>query len=137
MKKKSEVGWVSRELFRSPVYIGICLTEEHLKSEQERLKWKEELIFPKPDHAKLWYLESTNPDFKPLCLLCLNITSTATELEIHGLIVHETQHIWKYILKNINEKKPSSELEAWLIQALFQNITETYDNMKKKMEAAS
>ena len=45
---------------------------------------------------------------------------------IVGLIVHEAVHVWQLVRENIGEANPSSEFEAYAIQAISQELIEAY-----------
>jgi hypothetical protein len=40
--------------------------------------------------------------------------------QIAGLLTHECMHAWRFFLKGIGEKEPSSELEAYNMQYMVQ-----------------
>ena len=43
-------------------------------------------------------------------------------IEVHGLLLHEAVHIWQRIKQRMNERDPSTEFEAYSIQAIAQNL---------------
>lgn len=47
-------------------------------------------------------------------------------LEIAGILVHEAMHVWREIRERIGEKEPSSEFEAYSMQAIFQGLYDGY-----------
>lgn len=47
-------------------------------------------------------------------------------LEVVGLLVHESMHVWREIRNNIGEREPSSEFEAYAMQAIFQGLYDGY-----------
>jgi hypothetical protein len=47
-----------------------------------------------------------------------------------GLICHESVHVWQYVAKEMMEKRPSWEFEAYSIQAIFQMVLAAYDRLR-------
>lgn len=48
-------------------------------------------------------------------------------IEIHGLLLHEAVHIWQQVRELMGESEPSTEFEAYSIQAISQDLFEMYD----------
>ena len=53
---------------------------------------------------------------------------------IVGLIVHEAVHVWQFVRENIGESNPSSEFEAYAIQAISQELIEAYSESGRFVE---
>ena len=43
-----------------------------------------------------------------------------------AVIVHEAVHVWQFILDHMGEAKPSPELEAYAVQAIFSQLFDAY-----------
>lgn len=50
--------------------------------------------------------------------------------QVCGIITHECMHAWRFIRKAIGERRPSSEFEAYAMQAMTQGIV--YAHMTKR-----
>lgn len=57
----------------------------------------------------------------------LGDTSERKLIEIYGLLLHEAVHVWQKVKKLMGEKEPSSEFEAYSIQAIAQDLFEMYE----------
>lgn len=57
----------------------------------------------------------------------LGDTSERKLIEIYGLLLHEAVHVWQKIKKLMGEKEPSSEFEAYSIQAIAQDLFKMYE----------
>lgn len=122
--------WLDRGLMFSPIYYGLCLDDKSFQKELKRLKINEPVRFIKNDHsdATVHFFETDN---KVSAIVCLGKTKGKTSMQINALLLHEAVHIWQEIRLSIGEKSPSSEFEAYSIQAIAQNLMYAYDDMKK------
>lgn len=57
----------------------------------------------------------------------LGDTSERKLVEIYGLLLHEAVHVWQKVKKLMGEKEPSSEFEAYSIQAIAQDLFKMYE----------
>lgn len=62
----------------------------------------------------------------------LGDTSERKLIEIYGLLLHEAVHVWQKVKKLMGEKEPSSEFEAYSIQAIAQDLFEMYEESEVK-----
>ncbi|ENX06514.1 hypothetical protein [Acinetobacter courvalinii] len=56
----------------------------------------------------------------------LGDTSGRDLIEVYGLLLHEAVHIWQRVKKLMGEREPSTEFEAYSIQAIAQDLFEMY-----------
>lgn len=45
-----------------------------------------------------------------------------SRVEIAGLLCHEATHVWQVVRDDMGERDPSSEFEAYSMQAIFQGL---------------
>lgn len=62
----------------------------------------------------------------------LGDTSERNLIEVYGLLLHEAVHVWQKIKKLMGEKEPSSEFEAYSIQAIAQDLFEMFEASEVK-----
>lgn len=62
----------------------------------------------------------------------LGDTSERDLIEVYGLLLHESVHVWQRIRKLMGEREPSSEFEAYSIQAIAQDLFEMYQASEVK-----
>lgn len=120
--------WCDRNLFQSPVYYGLCLSESSFKKELKRLsikaKYRPEYIL-EGSHACTHFFENS-AEHHTCAIICIQTNKKYNLSEYVGLLTHECIHVWQEIRKNINEKKPSSEFEAYAVQFLTQEIIQAF-----------
>jgi len=57
----------------------------------------------------------------------LGDTSERKSIEVYGLLLHEAVHVWQKVKKLMGEKEPSSEFEAYSIQAIAKDLFKMYE----------
>lgn len=62
----------------------------------------------------------------------LGDTSEQSAIEIYGLLLHESVHIWQKIRERMGEKKPSSEFEAYSIQSIAQDLFYAFEKKRDR-----
>lgn len=125
---KNNFKWCDNSLIRGPFFC-LCLNEK------EYLKQTKELGIKEPDkwvisgkHATVHYL--TNSEGKLCCVVCLTEYSDHSTPEIYAVLTHEAVHIWQEFKEWIGETKPSREFEAYSIQAISQELFESFESQK-------
>lgn len=123
------VQWLDRELIRSSYCIGLCRTPKAFRRELKRLRIpaNRRPDFIKPDHADAAaHFFERKGDRGRCVIVCLGSTKGRSKIEVYGLLTHEAVHIWQAIREDIGEHNPSSEFEAYSIQAIAQRLMEAY-----------
>ncbi|MEF0130076.1 hypothetical protein [Acinetobacter baumannii] len=62
----------------------------------------------------------------------LGDTSDKEKIEVYGLLLHEAVHVWQIVKKLMGEREPSSEFEAYSIQAIAQDLFKMYEESEVK-----
>lgn len=131
MSKKSQ--WLDRSLFISPYYYKLCLTEKDFHKELKSLKIskKDWPVFTKGlGYAKIHEFTS---DTGGMCaIIACTPKPDLEDIEIYAVLVHEAQHLWRWIKEEIGENKPSAEFEAYAMQSITSNLFRSYKEQTKK-----
>lgn len=116
-----------RRLMTAP-YVGLCLSEDSFKRECRALGLHASEV---PKHhvnpggnATTHYLCNEEGDL--VCLVCLGEHKGRTPVQVASLLVHEAVHIWQEYVERIGEVSPSREFEAYSIQAIAQELMDSY-----------
>lgn len=67
----------------------------------------------------------TSKDGKECAIICI-FNHTLDYEQIASLLTHEAVHLFQEIKKNIGERDPSAEFEAYCIQRITQNLLYAY-----------
>ena len=121
-----EHEWLSRCLVQSPYHISLCTTEKGFHAVLKKLKvpkkdWPE--FITENIGACVYTFE--NEDGTLIAIVNMEKSKRPKE-EIYPLLVHEAQHVLEHVWEFLGETKPSSELLAYSIQNISQNLMESY-----------
>lgn len=67
-----------------------------------------------------------NQGGKLIFVVCIQPEADTTPIQIAALLVHESVHVWQQFRQSIGETNPSSEFEAYSIQAIAQCLMQAY-----------
>ena len=115
--------WLDRSLILGP-YLTLCLSQTELDEVCCHLKMKEPLTIPQVN-ACVFTIKNTK-DGRSACIVCLPILLGKHLVEIMGLLVHESMHIWQEVRRFIGEDNPSKEFEAYALQNISQTLVEEF-----------
>jgi hypothetical protein len=130
--------WLDGALTFSPIPYTLCIDE---KSFNKTLK---SIGIPKcsmppfegdPGTAAIHQFASTNGGL--IAIIVVGDMSGMSLNEVHSLLVHEAEHLWRFIKKAIGERKPSAEFEAYSIQSISLNLMDAYDEAVAKQSKES
>ncbi|TBN49170.1 hypothetical protein [Pseudomonas sp. BGI-2] len=118
---KHKVVWLDRGW--QPVFIGFCPSEKAWHREMKRMSVSE----PYPSSSGCTTRFKTGDD-RDCIIVCVHerLKAGSCRHGIIGLIVHECTHAWRFILDTIGEDVPSSEFEAYSMQAITQQVTTAF-----------
>jgi hypothetical protein len=126
--------WLDRGLLYSPYYYALCLDPAQFRAELKRLKLPRD-SWPKflsTSHANATTHFFEKFDGKRCAIVALGGTEKRTDIQVHALLVHEAVHIWQEIRDTLGERSPSSEFEAYSIQALSQELMQSWHKQKSQ-----
>lgn len=118
--------WLGRDLMAGP-YVCLCCSEEQYADACNYLKV--------PYTARGNWVSSTHADAtthffeseeKFAAVVCLRPSEKISPIQTAALLVHEAVHIWQHHCERIGELSPSSEFEAYSVQALAQSLMYGY-----------
>ncbi len=131
--------WLNRTLVTSPYCYAICTDEAEFKRELKRLRvpvkeWPDFVgdgMNSRSDATTHFFENNKDKDIGLCAIVCIKASKSWTTAGLHGLIVHEAVHIWQFVCKELGERNPGPEFEAYSIQAISQNLISAYNNKKK------
>lgn len=121
--------WLDRALFISSHFYVLCTTEKQYK------RVLKDLDIPKsewPPFVMNWHSDATAHHFehqakgKMATAICIRNFEGKTPGQIAGLMAHEAMHLWREIRLTLGEHEPSSELEAYAMGTLTQQLVDEF-----------
>lgn len=121
------VEWLDRALVDGP-FLALCTSDA---------EYREAVAHMDVDGAGPWLNPGADATMHTFvteagnlaCLVCLGNTEGHTGPQVAAMLVHEAVHVWQQFRDSIGEKAPSSEFEAYSIQAIAQRLMEQYSRI--------
>lgn len=126
MTIRTRARWVNRVLMQLHFKVGICTSADDFNHElgrlgvplSERPEW-----LGKSSHAETHVLNGVGESKdEQVILICIKPKDKAYESHL----THEAVHVWQFEREFIGESEPSSEFEAYCINAIADNIKIAY-----------
>lgn len=117
-------NWLDRALIVCPFYIGLCTSKKEFRSVCKHLKITEppEFLSHHSDATVHFFEQKSNL----AAVVCIQRIKDRTRPQIDAMLVHEAVHIWQQTVKELKERDPSNEFEAYSIQTISQRLIEAY-----------
>lgn len=112
-----------------PMFFGFCPSEKAWKKEVKRLGHID-ADYPAASGCCTVFHETKGQGECILVTVIDGAENKHSMIEIVGLLVHEATHVWQHILKNIGEKSPSIEFEAYSMQAISMALIDAFDKTR-------
>ena len=118
---KPKVKWLDRRIGAPGPYLCLCLSEgEYLKALSD-LDLKPVCDWIKNEHASATVHHVCSPQGNA-AIVCMRGWENCDPIEVAGLLIHESVHIWQEWCEYYGEANPGCEQEAYAIQALSQEL---------------
>lgn len=126
-RSRNKVVWCNRGWL--PTHFGFCPSEKAWDREMKRLQVEDE-PYPRTDGRCTTLANRASGKFCILVTIGEHIDPKDDPIGVLGLIVHEAAHVWQQIKKDIGEKRPSAEFEAYALQAIFIQLSSAYTDTR-------
>lgn len=130
--KPKQFQWCDRALILAPYYC-LCTTEAQFHAQMAALD------VPR-DQWGAWVSEGKNgkchhlvkQDGERCAIVCMDGWHGKDPLEVAGLLIHEAVHIWQATKDRMGETEAGSEVEAYAIQVIAQELMWSFREQMKK-----
>lgn len=123
--------WLDRRIACPGPYLALCLDIPSFNHACKHIG-----VQP-PDFILNAWSQATANTFRSdkglAVIVCLRDWYNANPIEVAGLLVHEAVHIWQEYAENIGEHNPGKEQEAYAIQAISQELMQSFADQVKAM----
>ena len=116
-----KIKWLGRQISAPGPYLCLCLSEVEFCAAMKhcRLDTVNPWITSPQAGATVHHAHS---DYGELAIVCMRDTRDLKPVEIAGLLVHESVHIWQQWCAYYGESDPGREQEAYAIQSIAQEL---------------
>jgi len=105
-----------------PIYLGFTRSEHAFKAEMRRLGvGVHEEFIRHGCNGRTHAFE--HPKHGVIVIVCMGSTNGKTA-SVHGLLVHETMHVYRHLLETMHCSSPRGEFEAYTVQFIAQRLFE-------------
>lgn len=123
MTKRNRVVWCDRGW--QPIWFGFCPNAKAWRRALRNMD-VDPADHPYPDSDGR--MTSFEKNGKVRCIVTIRdgVEHRHDPIEIMGILVHEATHIWQEVRAAMQERAPSSEFEAYSMQAITQELFSAY-----------
>lgn len=114
--------WLDRRIAAPAPYLTLCLSDgefraalQHIEAADSPAQW----VTPGADATTHHYQNAAG---SAVCIVCLSGHEGRDPVEVAGLLVHESVHVWQEYADRIGETRPGSEQEAYAVQSIAQEL---------------
>lgn len=124
--KKPIPDWRDRRIAAPGPYLCLCLDEATFAAALDDIGVKERPAFLATAHADATtsYFEHKNGSL--VAIVTLAPWAGRKPVEVAGLLVHEAVHVWQRYCERIGERNPGDEQMAYGIQAIAQELMQSF-----------
>lgn len=113
--------WLDRSIAKAGPYLALCLSQDEFQKAMSHLKAPE---------IPMWISSGANATMHTLyndehglsCIVCMDGHQGRDPIEVAGLLIHESVHVWQQYCESIGERSPGVEQEAYAIQSIAQEL---------------
>ena len=124
---KTKVKWLKRHVAAHGPYLALCTTQEQYNLALKHLKINIQEKYVSDNALATLHTFIHEPE-GIVCIVCINKQDGRKPSEIIGTLVHEAVHVWQEYAKYIGEDSPGKEQEAYAIQAIAQELVQSYSD---------
>jgi hypothetical protein len=126
MKRRQKVDWLDRRIAAPGPYLCLCLDEPsfHAALADCGIKSRPDFMASPHSNATVHFLENHGGNL--VCIVALGPCGGRTPVEVAGLLVHEAVHVWQRHCERIGEHRPGDEQAAYGIQAIAQELMQSF-----------
>lgn len=121
---RNTVQWLDRRIACPGPFMTLCLTDaQFVKACKKIKKEPPPFVLNEWSHAATHWFQGAQG---LTVIVCMRGASGRDPIEVAGLLVHEAVHIWQQYCESIGEHRPGDEQEAYAIQAISQELMQSF-----------
>ena len=124
--KRSKTDWRDRRIAAPGPFLALCLDEAAFHAALADCGITDRPDFMGTTHADATTHHLNNKDGSLACIVTLGPWADRKPVEVAGLLIHEAVHVWQFYCQRIGEHTPGVEQEAYGIQAIAQELMQSF-----------
>lgn len=113
--------WLDRRIAKPGPFLTLCLSAEEFEAAMAQMNVRSAPDWVNPgSHATAHRLVHESGDIA--VVVCLSSWHDRDPVEVAGMLVHESVHVWQWYANEMGERNPGTEQEAYAIQAIAQEL---------------
>lgn len=121
---KKRVHDISLDVY--PVRILYCPTIKVWEKQLKRMKVDDGPAVPENAHQKGGFVRHLVSIEEGHHVILVYIGDNEDAMQVMSSIVHESVHVWQYVLDVIKERNAGMEPEAYAVETIYCNIVDAY-----------
>lgn len=113
--------WLDRRIAAPGPYLALCLSPDEFSAALKHLKVSTESEWVRNAHSHATAHTFDGPRGMTV-IVCVRDWQGRDPVEVAGLLIHESVHIWQQYADHIGENSPGDEQEAYAIQSIAQEL---------------
>ena len=113
--------WLDRRIARPGPFLCLCLSEAEHSAAIKHLGSKESPRWVSHGANATAHFHA-NEDGATVAIVCMDGWAGRDPVEVAGLLIHEAVHIWQEYCRDIGERHPGDEQEAYAVQSIAQEL---------------
>ena len=126
-------SWLDRSLVEAPFYYTLATDETVFQKALRHLKvprdtWPAFILNPWSDATAHLFENGAKLTY----VVCVRLRDGLSMPQVAAIITHEAVHMWQTARERLGESHPSTEFEAYAVQALTQRLLEEFERQTKE-----
>ncbi len=120
------IKWLDRRIACPGPYLTLVLSQDEFDAAMKHCKVPVGTPWIKNGHSHATSHHLRDPKGNLACVVALSDHEGRDPIEVAGLLVHESVHVWQEYCESIGEDQPAREQEAYAVQAIAQELMAEY-----------
>lgn len=117
--------WLNRRVAQLGPFLTLCLSQEELDNSTKNLT-RCNVEFPLDGAICTTFENEKTCELVSIVSVSKKSQKSCNAIEMAGLLIHESVHVWQNYANSIGEQNPGSEQEAYAIQGISQELLAEY-----------
>ena len=128
--------WLDRRIAHPGPYLALCLAEDEYLAAMKHCRVANPPDWIRADHAEATVHYVVNNTHGLACIVCMRGWQDRNPVEVAGLLVHESVHIWQEYAGRLGETSPGREQEAYAVQSVAQELMAEFARRMEERRAS-